>query len=688
MDERHASLADRFCLLDWRLPMVNLRPILPFLAALCALAMSAFARADESARMAVKRLYAPSSDVERGIVRLPAPEATPTRSPATVLTGAFERGGGGASRVLFRFEHGGGLLRLLPLGADAARWRMRVTVGAQCIPLEEVPGKIGAVTERFASQSFLRIDGAAIEDATRLFELEVPAGPCTLECVAALPEGAPAALIVADSAEVSLCGHLGSRIVRAGGALELVVRGESPAHGVAAEIGLAGGVPREVAVADAQVTWSDGMVERATAVEVRADGSARVVFARAHAGDALVRIDGAVRDASGAWRQRSLAYATRVVDGALLTGGVRAEASDVVADGGWVDFAIGIEHAAIGSVVFAATELWADDRPLGWIGGLAEVEQGVGGSVVRLGVARSRIALRDGERLALRNLRLHERDGFAPLDLRAEAEPEVRVALQSKPSAQDGDLPVEVADWGGLPGIATVPVPAISSFVPPIGAHALVLTHGYCADANPWPAAQFGADAWRYEQPNQNLSHDAFAVDIATRAAQFKSYGVVGHSQGGCAALHLYAYYWSGLDWAGPGRLMQCVGSPLEGTALAGNIAVLGQVFGIQCGANYDLTYDGAAAWLSGIPAAARAKLYTHTTTFTNVPFFYDYCSIASDILLSDPEDGVTEDFSGHIVGGVNMGLRTGWCHVSGMRDPAQTGDSNRNATMNAQGAR
>jgi hypothetical protein len=70
------------------------------------------------------------------------------------------------------------------------------------------------------------------------------------------------------------------------------------------------------------------------------------------------------------------------------------------------------------------------------------------------------------------------------------------------------------------------------------------------------------------------------------------------------------------------------------------------------------------------------------------VPFFYDYCSIASDAFLTDPEDGVVEHSSGHIVGANDMGMRSGWCHVSGMRDPAQTGDSSRNATMNTQGAR
>ena len=200
--------------------------------------------------------------------------------------------------------------------------------------------------------------------------------------------------------------------------------------------------------------------------------------------------------------------------------------------------------------------------------------------------------------------------------------------------------------------------------------------------------SQFGGDAWQYVNANQNMSNDVFAVDIALRGREFKSYGVVGHSQGGAAALHLHAFYWSGLDWAGAGRLIQAVGTPFEGTALAGNLAALGEIFGVQCGTNYDMTYDGAAAWLSTIPSAARARVYTHTTTFTNYPFQYDYCNILSDILLSDPEDGVVEDWSGHIPGAVSMGLKVGWCHVSGMRDPDQTVDSQRNATMNAQGAR
>jgi hypothetical protein len=354
----------------------------------------------------------------------------------------------------------------------------------------------------------------------------------------------------------------------------------------------------------------------------------------------------------------------------------------------WAECALEVGGAASGTVVVAAAELWATssdaERLIGWTGGLAEIEPVGAAGAVRIGFDRRNAALSAGERLVLRNVRLHERDGFALLDFRAEITPDVEPALLELPAG--AAAPQDA--WGGVPGIASVAIPEINQFVPPVGGHALVLSHGYCASSNPWPTAQFASDAWKYENLSTNLSNDAFAVDIATRAAQFKSYGIVAHSQGGCAALHLYAFYWSGLDWAGSGRLLQCVGSPLEGTALAGNIAALGQVFGIQCGATYDMTYDGAAAWLSTIPSAARAKLYTHTTTFNDVPFFYDYCSLASDVFLSDPEDGVVEHSAGHIVGGNDMGLRSGWCHIPGMRDPAQTGDSNRNATMNAQGAR
>jgi hypothetical protein len=76
------------------------------------------------------------------------------------------------------------------------------------------------------------------------------------------------------------------------------------------------------------------------------------------------------------------------------------------------------------------------------------------------------------------------------------------------------------------------------------------------------------------------------------------------------------------------------------------------------------------------------------TTSFTDVWYRYDYCSLATDMFLGDPEDGVTERDYGQLPGGNNRGHKTGWCHTSGMRDPAQTSDASRNADMNANAAR
>ena len=628
--------------------------------------------------MSVKRLFAPAADVEQGVVTLPPPEATPTRSESVVLVGSFAPATERSRVVRFEFMHAGGSLRLVPLGVDASRWRGRLLVGGQSIPLQGSEALVTRVSEEFASQAAF-----GIEDATRAFELDAPAGACVVEFRSEVPAGTGAALVVDDrggaQAAPALIAHLASRVNRAGGALEFVVRGE-----LADRRGLPGG--QAVEVAAATVAWSDGVVEQAQAVKGARDGSVRVSFARARAGDAIVRIDGFVPDGRGAPRQRSLFLLARVADGAMLGGAAVVHADGAKPD--WIHCDFSVAGAVAGETVFAAAELWAvagsESRVLGWIGGLSEIATDGGDRFVRLGFDRRQIELAEGETLVFRNIRLQERDGFAPLDVRAEIVPDAKALPASAASA----APLDAAAWGGEPGLATVAVPEVSSFVPPVGSHALVLSHGYCADENPWPLAQFAGDAWPYENLETSLSNDAFAVDLATRAAQFKSYGIVGHSQGGCAALHLYTDYWSGLDWAGPGRLMQCVGAPLEGTPLAGNLAALGAALGIQCGSNYDITPDGAAVWLAGIPTAARAKLHTYTTTFTNVPFFYDYCNIVTDVFLSDPEDGVVENAAGHIVGAQNMGLTTGWCHVSGMRDPAQTGDASRNAVLNAQGAR
>lgn len=216
----------------------------------------------------------------------------------------------------------------------------------------------------------------------------------------------------------------------------------------------------------------------------------------------------------------------------------------------------------------------------------------------------------------------------------------------------------------------------------------LMLVHGYCS-GDVWGNVQSQfSDYVKFLDLNKNRSHDAFARLIDSYGDNFPSFGIVGHSQGGAAALHLYTYYWSGLDNAGSGRLIQSVGTPYQGTPLAGSIATLGAIFGIQCGANTNLTVSGGGAWLSGIPTWARSKVNYYTTSFTKKWWRPDWCNIASDLILSDPEDGTTERSRGQVSGAVNRGHKTGQCHVDGMRDMAQTRDSGRNSTMNSTAAR
>lgn len=115
---------------------------------------------------------------------------------------------------------------------------------------------------------------------------------------------------------------------------------------------------------------------------------------------------------------------------------------------------------------------------------------------------------------------------------------------------------------------------------------------------------------------------------------------------------------------------------------MAGIVAVIGQWFGIGCGSNYDMTYSGARNWLYGIPLTDRGVVHYYTTSFTDRPLSYDFCHFFTDLLLADPDDGVTEKDKGQLTGGNNAGHKTGHCHVADMRDPPQFNDSSRDSEM------
>ena len=330
---------------------------------------------------------------------------------------------------------------------------------------------------------------------------------------------------------------------------------------------------------------------------------------------------------------------------------------------------------------WVSAELWGTNSqremvPVVWLGGMADLQADARGQLsLPLGLDSRWVSLAQAQApFELRQVRLHDSQTNLPI---AQAD-KLAIAMPRLTAHDINSLQgvTEEMLMGERPEAALVTNQSVNS------GGRLLLVHGYCSGAV-WPTAQF-SNYSVFLDANQNRTHDQFANLIRNHGAQFPSFGVVAHSQGGAASLHLYTYYWSGLDYSSGNRLIQSVGTPYQGTALAGNLALIGDVFGAGCGTNWNLTYDGAAVWLSGIPSWARSRVYYSTTSFATAWWRYDYCHLATDMFLSDPEDGTTERAYGQLSGANNMGHKTGWCHTNGMRDPAQYNDSSRNSNMNS----
>jgi hypothetical protein len=326
----------------------------------------------------------------------------------------------------------------------------------------------------------------------------------------------------------------------------------------------------------------------------------------------------------------------------------------------------------------AIAEVWghaADGKPVAvaWVGGMVQPEQGA----IHLALDEHWIALAKAQGpFELRNLRIEDADHFITV---ASAK---RLALELPALSVTKAAHEVVIDERMLMG----PRPSIDEVQLKSTGRRLVLVHGYCS-GGVWPTSHFST-ASTFLDTHQNRTHDQFARLIRTFGSQWASFGTVAHSQGGAASLHLYTYYWSGLDYATGNRLIQSVGTPYQGTNIAGILAAMGSWFGVGCGSNDNLTYSGSAAWLSGIPSWARSKVNYYTTSFATAWWRYDYCHLATDLVLSDPEDGTVERVYAQLSGATNRGHTTGQCHTTNMRDPAQYLDANRNSIMNSNAAR
>jgi len=220
----------------------------------------------------------------------------------------------------------------------------------------------------------------------------------------------------------------------------------------------------------------------------------------------------------------------------------------------------------------------------------------------------------------------------------------------------------------------------------------LVLLHGYCAAGNPFSTVNFNNFIAFYD-PNANKGTDAFALKVKEFIEPHISTGVsfISHSQGGMASAHLFSFYWSSADMLqtksavnGTSRRIQTVGTPWEGTGIAGSLADLGSNLGFGCGNNPDLTHDGARNWLASIPVVTRQEVYSYITQYAD----WSWCSLATNLVLEWPNDGVTEEKFSKLEGGNFLGMKKSWCHTSDLKYPAQCTDEQRNKEMNALAAR
>ncbi len=401
-------------------------------------------------------------------------------------------------------------------------------------------------------------------------------------------------------------------------------------------------------------------------------------FPTAMAGNYVAQVEARGVNQSGKAFARTAEHVMPVVEASLDLTATRALAVTSESDAGRLSIRVPVAARAPGQHYRAIGEIWGRNArglpvAIAWLGGMVTPKDGT----LDLGFDERWIALAAAKGpYEIRNLRIEEPDSYITV---ASAE---RLSLDVptlRTLAKPSDIMIDERMTMG-------PRPDLGRATQGVGSR-LLLIHGYCS-GGVWPASQFASSS-TFLDVNQSRSNDQFAQRIRDFGATWNSYGTVSHSQGGMATLHLYTYYWSGLDNATGSRLLQSVGTPYKGTNLAGILATLGSWFGVGCGTNNDLTYSGASAWLAGIPTSTRAKVNYYTTSFTFTHWWVnDYCNFATDLVLSDPEDGTTEQVNGQLSGGINRGHTIGQCHTSGMRDPAQYLDSSRNATMNSNAAR
>lgn len=633
------------------------------MAVLAALALSTPAHARDAAARDFKQLAGPPSEFAQ--MRAPDPAAAAILSKSALLPVRFGRDGAWQSTLVVT----GGTLRFALLAGGATWDAELVSPGGVVMARAEL--------QRAVRASRLGSDGASQPaDVVRLHGLKD--GDWTLRLRG--DAGARGYLLLEGDARIELASHPTHRRQLVGEALGFVAQLVATDASGGTRMGASAG---RVESAELRVLAPDGSERRVAMADdgrhddgAAGDGRYGAAFVAAATGSHIAQVVVHGRDASGARLVRTAEHVVPVIRSTLQLGGA---ASATLAAPGRVEVVLPLASDDGSRRYRVHAEVWGRDakgaaRAVAWIGGMAEPAN----ARLALGLDTRWLARAGaGAPFELRDVRVEDADEFIPVATASRLPLAMPQAFARARPAQAGIAVDEAMTMGTRPREVTAQG---------VGRR-LVLVHGYCS-GGVWPQAQFATSS-SFLDVNQNRSHDQFAQRIKTFGAQWNSFGTVAHSQGGAASLHLYTYYWSGLDNATGGRVMQSVGTPYQGTNLSGILATVGNWFGLACGSNANMTYSGASAWLAGIPTASRAKVNYHSTSFRSTNWYTnDYCNIASDLVLGDPEDGTVEKAYAQLPGAINRGHVTGQCHTAGMRDPAQYRDAGRNATMSANAAR
>ena len=334
-------------------------------------------------------------------------------------------------------------------------------------------------------------------------------------------------------------------------------------------------------------------------------------------------------------------------------------------------------------------ELWGRDvdglpLPVAWVGGIKHVEDTAEGPMLPVRLDRRWLA-KAGARppYRLQNLRLVDVDSSVPFAAAAELPLEVTAPTSWVSPAKRSDLEPDEAMLFGPRPLHLDEQPAAAKSTP---RETIVLVHGYCS-GNVWSAYQnpFVQPRQIFADFGQARSNNQFAVELWWQTSGIDHFSTVSHSQGGMASLHLYNYYWSGLDTSLAPRPMQSVGTPFNGSALMNHRAALDAIIDLLnledrfCPVVFDLTHPGAAVWQAGIASASRNKAYYYRTRGTLLP-----CHALTAPIIPGRDDGVVSLQEGVLPGGHDLGIETAQCHTPDMFHPFQLSDANRNVQMAA----